>query len=205
MKGSFIVMDNDLLEKFKNKLKSQKREAEDLLRQMERNDTIKSNEEFSSELSAYDNHPADSASSLFDKERGLAFQKNEEVVIEKIDNALKNIERGTYGICKGCGMEIDKKRLEYVPYAEYCSSCQRDIDNLKPAETKNRPSEEDVIEDTMENGCGSQTEFDAEDSYQAVGKFNGRKNIVEEYTDEDEEYVEPVESISNEQYKNQLP
>lgn len=205
MKGSFITMDNNLLEKFKNKLKSQRKEAEDLLIQMERNDTIKSNEEFSSELSAYDNHPADSASSLYDKERGLAFQKNEEIIIGKIDSALKNMEDGTYGICKKCGKEIEKERLEYVPYAEYCVHCQKNMDNLKPVETKNRPPEEDVLEDVMEDGYDRHTEFDAEDSYQAVGKFNKRKNIVEEYRDEDEEYVEPVESISNDQYKNQLP
>jgi YteA family regulatory protein len=205
MKGVFIIMDNNLLKKFKNKLEVQKREAEDLLQQMEKNGTIKSNEEFSSELSAYDNHPADSASSLYDKERGLAFQKNEEIIIDKIDNALKNIEKGTYGKCKKCGKEIDQKRLEYVPYTEYCIDCQDNMDSLKPVESKNRPSEEDVIGDTMENGYRRQTEFDSEDSYQAVGKFNRRENIVEEYTDEDEEYVEPVESISNDQYKNQLP
>ena len=198
-------MDNNLLKRFKSKLEAQKEEVKSLLQQMEKNGTIKSNEEFSSELSTYDNHPADSASSLYDKEKGLIFQKNEEIIIDKIDNALKDIEKGTYRKCKKCGREIDEKRLEYVPYAEYCIECQKKIDNLKPDEKKNRPAEEDVIKYTVNHGQNDQTEFDTEDGYQSVGRFNRRENIVEEYTDEDEEYVEPVESISNDQYKNQLP
>lgn len=205
MRGAYIIMDNRLLESFKDKLKSQRDEANDLLKQMERNQTIKSNVEMSAELSFYDNHPADSASSIYDKERGMAFQKNEEVIVKKIDNALKNIENGTYGVCKKCGRKIDRERLEYIPYAEYCIDCQKSIDNLKPDERKNRPPEEDIIEYTMDGVHNNQVEFDTEDSYQTVGKFNRRENIVEEYTDEDEEYVEPIEKISNDQYKNQLP
>ncbi|MBV4427445.1 TraR/DksA C4-type zinc finger protein [Clostridium tyrobutyricum] len=202
-------MDNRLLKSLKNKLKSQRDETCDLLEQMERNETIKSNTEMSSELSVYDNHPADSASSIYDKERGMAFQKNEEIIINKIDNALQRMAQGTYGICKKCGKEIDRNRLKYVPYAEYCIHCQDNIDDSKPDEMKNRPPEEEVLKYTMNHGGydnhKDEVGFDAEDSYQAVGKFNRRENIVEEYEDEDEEYVEPIEKISNTQYKNQLP
>lgn len=198
-------MDDKLLQNFKDKLKIQRDKATNLLEQMENNETIKSNAEMSAELSFYDNHPADNASSIYDKERGMAFQKNEEILIKKIDNALINIEDGTYGICKKCGREIDKNRLECAPYAEYCIDCQESIDDLKPEEKRNRPSEEDIIADTVHYGGNNQVEFDSEDSYQAVGRFNRRKNIVEEYVDEDEDYVEPIERISNTEYKNQLP
>lgn len=197
-------MDDKLLKDLKYKLKSQKEEAYNLLKQMEKNETIKSNTEMSAELSFYDNHPADSASSIYDKERGMALEKNEKIIIRKIEDALKNIEIGTYGICKKCGKNIEEVRLESIPYTEYCINCQKTIDNIKPAEKRNRPAEEEVINHTLDWGYDSQTEFDAEDSYQSVGKFNRRKNIIEEYEDEDEEYVEPVEKISNEQYKNQL-
>jgi len=201
-------MDEKLLQRFKDKLKSQRDAAYDLLEQMEKNETIKSNAELSRELSFYDNHPADNASSIFDKERGLAFQKNEEFIIEKVDNALKKIQEGTYGICEMCGREIDLNRLEFVPYAERCIDCQQSIDNSKPDEIKNRPPEEDVLKDTWNRGYRGNDEqvgFDMEDSYQSVNKFNRRKNIIEEYVDEDETYVEPIEKISNEEYKNQLP
>ncbi|MBA5850215.1 TraR/DksA C4-type zinc finger protein [Clostridium sp. cel8] len=201
-------MDNNLLRKFKNKLELERDKAYNLLNQMEKNETIKSNSEMFGELSSYDNHPADNASSVYDKERGLAFEKNEIILLEKVDRALKSIDEGTYGICKMCGRKIDVERLKCMPYAEYCVECQKHIDDFKPEERKNRPPEEDVIGDTFNKGYGvykNQVEFDIEDGYQSVGKFNRRKNIVEEYVDEGEEYVEPIEKISNSQYKNQLP
>jgi YteA family regulatory protein len=201
-------MDEKLLQHFKDKLKSQRDAACELLEQMEKNETIKSNAELSTELSFYDNHPADNASSIFDKERGLAFQKNEEFIIEKADDALKKIEEGTYGICEVCGKEIDLNRLEFLPYAQHCIDCQQSMDNSKPDEMNNRPPEEDVLKDTWNRGYhgdDDQVGFDMEDSYQSVNKFNRRKNIVEEYVDEDETYVDPIEKISNEEYKNQLP
>ncbi|WP_373845470.1 TraR/DksA C4-type zinc finger protein [Clostridium sp.] len=197
-------MDDKLLKNLKYKLESQKNETYKLLKQMEKNETIKSNSEMSAELSFYDNHPADSASSIYDKERGMALEKNERIIIGKIEDALRNIETGTYGICKKCGKNIEEIRLESIPYTEYCIDCQGTIDHIKPTEKRNRPAEEEVLKYTLDLGHDGQTEFDAEDSYQSVGKFNRRKNIVEEYEDEDEEYVEPIEKISNEQYKNQL-
>lgn len=198
-------MDDRILENFKDKLKLKRDKVFNLLEQMEKNETIKSNSEMSGELSFYDNHPADNASSIYDKERGMAFQKNERIIIEKIDDALKSIEDATYGICKKCGKEIDIERLKYVPYAEYCIDCQESIDNLKPEERKNRSTEESVLKNTMEHRYDSQAGLDFDDSYQSVEKFNRRKNIVEEYIDEDEEYSDPIEGISNNQYKNQLP
>ena len=47
---------------------------------------------------------------------------------------------------------------------------------------------------------------DAEDIYQTVERFNKLEDIIEYYDDDDGGgYVEPIEKISNQQYKNQLP
>ena len=45
--------------------------------------------------------------------------------IKEVDDALKRIKEGTYGICANCGKAINPERLEALPYAEYCISCQR--------------------------------------------------------------------------------
>ncbi|AYD40622.1 yteA family sporulation protein [Clostridium fermenticellae] len=200
-------MDDRLLKEFKNRLEKQKDSTCNLLEQMEENKTIKSNIEAESELSLYDNHGADTAGMLYDRQRGMALQKNETAMISKIDNALSSIEAGTYGVCKRCGKEISLDRLRAVPYAEYCIHCQEVIDDAKPSENNNRPPEEDVLEDTMNNvdDSNNQVEFDMEDSYDSVGMFNRRKNITEECTDEVEEYTDPLDAISNSEYKNQLP
>lgn len=201
-------MDSKKLDYFRKKLELEKKKVYELLNQMEKNETINSNSEMSTELSFYDNHPSDSASEIFDKERGMAFKENEVSIIKKIDDALANIDKGIYGKCSMCGLDIKEERLEFIPYTEHCVECQKQINNANIEEKKNRPIEEQVLGYPFGYGYNdnkSEIGFDAEDSYQAVGRFNRRDNIVEEYIDEDDGYVESIEKISNEQYKNQLP
>ena len=45
-----------------------------------------------------------------------------------IDNALERIKNGKYGICKACGQEIAQGRLEAIPYAALCITCQTKAD-----------------------------------------------------------------------------
>ncbi len=43
--------------------------------------------------------------------------------IAQIDAALARVEAGEYGICRDCGLEIDPRRLEALPYALLCTDC----------------------------------------------------------------------------------
>lgn len=47
-----------------------------------------------------------------------------ENTLKDIDNSLKAIEKGTYGICKYCGKEIEEKRLLIRPFSSACVSCK---------------------------------------------------------------------------------
>lgn len=203
-------MDKERLEYFKRILKEERNNIYDFLKQMESNETINSNSAMSRELSAYDNHPADTATELFDKERGLAFKENEITIIKKIDDALASIDEGTYGKCKMCGKDIVEERLEFIPYAQFCVNCQREVNDSRPVEKHNRPLEEYVIDYPFgygfnDNSVDEEVGYDAEDAYQDVGKFERRENQLEFYTDTDENYVDPMERISNQQYRAQLP
>ena len=77
-----------------------------------------------SELADYDNHPGDTGSDTFEKEKDVSVIDTYHNVIGRIDEALGKIERGTYGTCDRCGREIAKGRLNAVPYAIYCLECQ---------------------------------------------------------------------------------
>ena len=77
-----------------------------------------------SELADYDNHPADTGTDTFEKEKDLAVRDSWRDVLGRIDEALGKIERGTYGECDRCGREILKERLDVVPHAIYCVDCQ---------------------------------------------------------------------------------
>jgi DnaK suppressor protein len=37
-----------------------------------------------------------------------------------MDEAIGRLERGTYGICEACGLEIPEERLRVMPFARYC-------------------------------------------------------------------------------------
>ncbi len=60
----------------------------------------------------------------FDKEFALTLVSSEHDSIFEIDNALRRIAEGTYGLCDGCGCTIEKPRLHALPFARMCIRCQ---------------------------------------------------------------------------------
>jgi DnaK suppressor protein len=48
-------------------------------------------------------------------------------LLREVEDALRRIEQGTYGVCHECEEEISSKRLDAVPWAKYCVTCQEDI------------------------------------------------------------------------------
>ncbi|HRR34997.1 MAG TPA: TraR/DksA C4-type zinc finger protein [Kiritimatiellia bacterium] len=50
--------------------------------------------------------------------------------IANIDDALRSIEKGTYGICEMCGELISKPRLAVLPFATNCIKCQSEMERM---------------------------------------------------------------------------
>lgn len=203
-------MNKEELKKYKNKLNQEKKRINDIINQLDNNGMTKFNSEVASELSFYDNHPADIASETFEVEKGIALEANEMALLDKIDDALKAIDEGSYGKCQTCGKEIDKERLDFLPYALNCINCQDVVSTIKTYNSNQRVVEESVIGNPFGHksryGDKDEIGFDEEDSYQSVGRFNEVRNSPEyEYDYNDDTYVEEIEKVSNEQYKNQLP
>jgi DnaK suppressor protein len=59
-----------------------------------------------------------------DRELGISLMEMRNRRRQAIDEALKRLSEGTYGICAECGVEISEKRLEAVPFAKLCVECQ---------------------------------------------------------------------------------
>jgi DnaK suppressor protein len=74
---------------------------------------------------AGDQHIADHASEILDREVDESLEVNAEQLVREIDAALARIEDGTYGTCARCGNPIPEERLAAVPYAVLCVSCKR--------------------------------------------------------------------------------
>ncbi|MBN2209498.1 MAG: TraR/DksA C4-type zinc finger protein [Candidatus Coatesbacteria bacterium] len=56
----------------------------------------------------------------------------EQKLLSKIDKCLAKIEKGVYGICEGCGCDIDIERLKSRPVATLCISCKLDQEANEP-------------------------------------------------------------------------
>ncbi|NJD06196.1 MAG: RNA polymerase-binding protein DksA [Methylococcaceae bacterium] len=54
----------------------------------------------------------------------LRTRDRERKLIKKIEEALTNLERGDYGYCETCGVEIGLRRLEARPTATQCIDCK---------------------------------------------------------------------------------
>lgn len=68
--------------------------------------------------------PVDLAVQNYSKNVLLAVSENDSRQLQMIDEALVRIEDEEYGICLNCRKEIMPKRLQAVPWARYCLSCQ---------------------------------------------------------------------------------
>ncbi|MBI3947788.1 MAG: TraR/DksA C4-type zinc finger protein [Armatimonadetes bacterium] len=81
-----------------------------------------------SELSDYDDHPADVANETFEREKERTLRGTARATLDRIEAALGKMERGTYGLCDICGKAIPPGRLDAVPYATLCVKCQADVE-----------------------------------------------------------------------------
>ncbi|MBD65051.1 MAG: hypothetical protein CME62_07580 [Halobacteriovoraceae bacterium] len=63
---------------------------------------------------------ADLANNTINQQVTFSIREKEMVKLRRIDAALARIEEGTYGYCIESGEEIEEKRLETQPWAEFC-------------------------------------------------------------------------------------
>lgn len=68
-------------------------------------------------------HMADAGSDNYEIDNTLGLMDSERRILVQIDAALGRIENGKYGICRGAGERIPKKRLAAIPWAKYCVDC----------------------------------------------------------------------------------
>ncbi|WP_440895858.1 TraR/DksA C4-type zinc finger protein [Amphibacillus sp. Q70] len=95
------------------------RETE-LMDKIKRDKIRATEEEYSTELSDYDNHPGDQGTELYEREKDLALTTHEQNELNEIKQALESIENGHYGQCIVCGNEIETDRLKAVPETNLC-------------------------------------------------------------------------------------
>lgn len=79
----------------------------------------RSAKEDSGDLSGYGQHQADAGTDNYDRDYALSLVSDGQELLFEIEEAIKRIHNGTYGICEVTGKVINKERLNAVPFARY--------------------------------------------------------------------------------------
>ena len=79
--------------------------------------------EYANENSTYSMH-MEQGTDAMEREKTFLFASREGKFLNYLEDALKRIEKGTYGFCTDCGKLIEKERLEAVPHAQLCIRCK---------------------------------------------------------------------------------
>jgi DnaK suppressor protein len=96
---------------------------EQLLRQM--NGLAK---ESAQEMAGYSLHMADSGTDNFDRDFALSLLSSDQDAMYEIEEALKRIEKNTYGICELTGKQIPRSRLEAIPWTRFTVQAQAQLE-----------------------------------------------------------------------------
>jgi DnaK suppressor protein len=113
------------IENFKRKLLEMRR---DLLGQVERNKL------YSKEIGE-DGIPdsGDVAAYSYSKEVLMGLGENERTKLRLVEAALAKINEGLYGVCERCETSIPVKRLDLLPFTQYCVQCQSELEKESAA------------------------------------------------------------------------
>jgi RNA polymerase-binding protein DksA len=109
---------------FKKLILNRKEEILEGIKHISEDTLKKSQKDASGDISGYTYHMADVATDNYDREFSLGLASNERHVLYELDDALKRMEEGTFGVCQSCKTTISKTRLKAVPYAKLCVKCQ---------------------------------------------------------------------------------
>ncbi|MEN6391714.1 MAG: TraR/DksA C4-type zinc finger protein [Syntrophomonas sp.] len=127
------------------RLQARKNEIEEMIRHKQ--DALFSYQHSANaELSLYDEHPADLASEVYEREKEQGLLEMLEYELEKVNQSLERHQEGQYGICQICGRAIEPGRLETLVNTDLCANCARTHQM-----SFHRPVEEEVM---IEAGLG---------------------------------------------------
>lgn len=104
--------------------------------QLHASETLKrSSREDSGDLSGYGQHQADAGTDTFDRDLALSMVSSEQDALYEIEQAIKRILNGSYGICEITEKPINKARLAAVPFTRYSVEGQAQWEKMNRRKT----------------------------------------------------------------------
>jgi RNA polymerase-binding transcription factor DksA len=84
--------------------------------------------ESAQEMAGYSLHMADSGTDNFDRDFALSLLSSDQDAVFEIEEALKRIERKTYGVCELTAKPIPRARLEAIPWTRFTVEAQAQLE-----------------------------------------------------------------------------
>lgn len=84
--------------------------------------------ESAEEMSSYSLHMADSGTDNFDRDFALSLLSSDQDALYEVEEALKRIEKGSFGVCEITGIPIPKARLEAIPWTRFTVEAQAQLE-----------------------------------------------------------------------------
>ena len=84
--------------------------------------------ESAQEMPGYSLHMADSGTDNFDRDFALSLLSSDQDAVYEIEEALKRIEKKTYGVCELTGKSIPRARLEAIPWTRFTVEAQGQLE-----------------------------------------------------------------------------
>lgn len=110
------------LKHFEDLIRKELQESRNYIDKANRDQSIGAKES-SGDLSSYAFHQADQGSDTNLMEQTVMMMEQEREKIRLLNDALRRISDGVFGLCEICGDQIPETRLEIIPYARYCMDC----------------------------------------------------------------------------------
>jgi DnaK suppressor protein len=84
--------------------------------------------ESAEQMAGYSLHMADSGTDNFDRDFALSLLSADQDAVYEIEEALRRIEKQTYGVCELTGKTIPKARLEAIPWTRFTVEAQAQLE-----------------------------------------------------------------------------
>lgn len=207
-------MDARIARRLRRRLLSLRKQMKDQLADMEAGLMDSPQSVWAGELSAYDNHSADSASETYLRAQEIGLMDSRKRMLAMVETVIAKMDDGTYGLCENCKKPIPNERLEAIPFAVHCKECrelaeQQHVSHLRPYEeslmrslfTELFSDDTEFVGTTGEDRWQDVAQYGTSDSYQDVANTTDKPRPTDAYMDSDEEVgaVEGVDRVINEE------
>jgi RNA polymerase-binding transcription factor DksA len=85
-------------------------------------------EEAQEEAPAFSQHMADAGTDNFNRDLALGMVSNRQETLYEIEQALRRIRDGSYGICEGTGKQIERERLSAIPWTRFSAEQEKRLE-----------------------------------------------------------------------------